>query len=411
MQFDVRPIATEEFPALARTNYTAFGGAPTDEDIERSRAFVEQDRTLAAFDAGRMVGTAAALSYRLTLPGGASVPVAALTWVAVLPTDRRRGVLRAMMRRQLDDTRQRGEPIAVLMASESGIYGRFGYGMATSAQDVEIERVHAALRRQLDGPRRGRVRLVERERAREVFPALWDRHRHAQHGALTRPTAWWQQLFHAASGGTNAQSPHFFAVYESEEGKPDGAVWYRVESDWNMGLPKSLLVVGDVIGETPETLTALWDYLFGVDLIATVRARNRPVDDPLRWMLADPRRLRVLRQVDDLWVRLLDIPAALSARRYTAADRLVLEVTDPFIPENAGCYLLEAGPDEAVCRATTDAADLALDVADLGAAYLGGVRFATLALAGRVRELRAGALQRADALFATPTAPYSGTGF
>ncbi|MGH2517423.1 MAG: GNAT family N-acetyltransferase, partial [Ktedonobacterales bacterium] len=314
-----------------------------------------------------------------------------------------------MMRRQLDDTRRRGEPIAVLTASESSIYGRFGYGLATSTLDVEIDRVHTALRQRPDG--QGHVRLIERERARELFPALWERHRRTQPGALSRPAMWWEQVLRSPQHGPQAQGARFFALFESAAGEPEGAVWYRIEHQRELGISKSLLIVDDLIAVTMEARAALWDYIFGVDLIATVRAERRPVDDPLRWMLADPRRLRVTRLSDDLWVRLLDIPAALSARRYSSEGRLVLEVSDPFLPENAGRYLIESGPDGSACRATEEATDLALDVADLGAAYLGCVSFVTLARAGRVRELRAGALRRADALFATAMAPYSGTSF
>ena len=409
MEFEVRPVTPEEFPVYARVNYAAFGGVPTDEDIAQWRALLDVERTLAAFDAGRLVGTAGAFAFELTVPGGATVPVAAVTWVAVLPTDRRRGVLRAMMRRQLDDTRRRAEPIAVLTASESAIYGRFGYGLATSTLEVEIARAHTALRHPWRGP--GRVRLIDRERALEVFPVVWERHRRAQHGAVTRPAAWWEQLFQQTQDGTHVSGPRFYVAYENDAGEPEGAAWYRVGHQWEHGLSNSTLVAGDVIAPGREARAALWGYLFGVDLISTVRVAHMPADMPLRWMLADPRRLRVTRLVDDLWVRLLDIPAALAARRYGTAARLVLEVADAFVPENAGRYALEGGPEQAECRKTAEAADLALDVADLGAAYLGGVSFTTLARAGRVRELRAGALGRADALFATATAPFSGTNF
>ncbi|HLZ23327.1 MAG TPA: GNAT family N-acetyltransferase [Ktedonobacterales bacterium] len=411
MDFEVRPVTAEEFPEYSRTNGAAFGHVPTDADTEQWRTTLDLDLTLAAYDAGRMVGTAAAFAFDLTVPGGAALPVSAVTWVAVLPTDRRRGVLRAMMRRQLDDARRHGKPIAVLTASESTIYGRFGYGIATSMAEVEIDHAHAALRPH--GSSQGRVRLIERERALEVFPAVWDRHWRAQPGALSRSAAWWEFVLRPAHDHDTAHAPgaRFFAIYESAAGEPEGAVWYRVEQKWELGMATSALIVDDLIAPTLEARAALWDYLFGVDLVATVRAGHRPVDDPLRWMLVNSRRLRVLRQSDDLWLRLLDIPAALAARRYAAADRVVLEVTDVFLPENAGRYALDAGEDEAVCRTTMETPDLTLDVADLGAAYLGGVSFATLAQAGRVHERRAGALRRADALFATVSAPYNGTGF
>lgn len=409
MEFEVRQIATEEFPTFARTNYAGFGAVPSDEDIERNRPFLDLDRSLAAYDAGRMVGTATAFAFDLTLPGGSSVPVAAVSWVAVLPTDRRRGVLRAMMRRQLEDTRQRGEPLAVLTASESGIYGRFGYGQATSVLDVEIERVHTALRARPKG--QGHVRFVSLERALDVFPTLWDRHRRTQPGALSRPALWWEQVLRTFRNSPHTQGARFYALYANEAGEPEGGVWYRIEEKWELGVSRSSLVVGDLIALTDEARSALWNFVFSVDLIATVVAGRRPVDDPLPWMLADPRRLRVTQLRDDLWVRLLDIPAALAARRYAGSERLVLEVSDPFLPENAGRYLLEVRSASATCRTTSETPDLALEVADLGAAYLGGVSFVTLARAGRVYELQPGALQRADALFTTPTAPFSGTGF
>ncbi|HLJ81046.1 MAG TPA: GNAT family N-acetyltransferase, partial [Ktedonobacterales bacterium] len=308
MEFEVRPVTSEEFPAYSRTNGTAFAYVPTDAETEQWRATLDLDRTLAAFDAGRMVGTAAAFAFDLTVPGGAALPVAAVTWVAVLPTDRRHGVLRAMMRYQLDDTRRRGEPIAVLMASESTIYGRFGYGPATSLQDVEIDRVHAVLRQRPNG--QGHMRLVGRERAREVFPALWERHRREQHGALSRTAPWWDFALRPSPDGANARGARFFAVYENEAGEPEGAVSYRIEQQWEHGVPRSTLTVGDLIAPTLEARAALWSYLFGVDLIATIRAGHRPIDEPLRWLLVDSRRLRVLQQSDDLWVRLLDIPTA-----------------------------------------------------------------------------------------------------
>ena len=200
-------------------------------------------------------------------------------------------------------------------------------------------------------------------------------------------------------------------TYTARSGQVDGAAYYRVQSRWEDGLPAGTLLLRELIAVTPEAHAALWRYCLNVDLVQTVRATVRPVDEPLRWLLAEPRRLRTTALYDDLWVRLVDIPAALAARRYATTGRLVLDVADPFCPENAGRYELEAGPDGAACRPTTAAADLALDVADLGAAYLGGVRFGTLAQAGRVAELETEALARADALFTSEPAPWCATPF
>jgi predicted acetyltransferase len=200
-------------------------------------------------------------------------------------------------------------------------------------------------------------------------------------------------------------------MYRSSSGDIEGAVLYRIKQQRKDGLSTSTLLVNPLIAVTPEASAALWRFCLDIDLVRTIRATNRPVDELLRWMLADPRRLRTTALLDDLWLRLIDIPAALSARRYTASDRLVLQVSDPFCPENGGRYVLDAGPDGAECRSTTAEADLALDVADLGAAYLGGVRLRTLARAGRVVECAAGAVERASALFASDPPPWCATPF
>jgi predicted acetyltransferase len=190
-------------------------------------------------------------------------------------------------------------------------------------------------------------------------------------------------------------------------------VGYRVKQEWTNAVPQHtvMLMGSQFVALDRVARAALWRYCLNLDLTQTVRAVGFPVDEPLRWMLADSRRLRVTSLRDDLWVRLLDIPAALSARRYLASGRVVFAVADAFLPENVGCYELVGGSEGAECRRTTGEADLALDVADLGAAYLGGVRFSTLAQAGRVEERTSGALARADTLFASDPAPYCATPF
>ncbi len=191
----------------------------------------------------------------------------------------------------------------------------------------------------------------------------------------------------------------------------DGYITYRVARKWDLGLPTGTLLIEDLITTTSEAYAALWRYCLSMALVTSVRTSNSSIDEPLRWLLADPRRLRVLRQKDDLWARVLDIPRALSARRYMATDQLTLEIVDTFYPAQTGCYALEGSPAGATCRPTDGAADLRLDVADLGAVYLGGVRFSTLARARRVTELTEGALRRADALFAAEQVPWCATTF
>jgi predicted acetyltransferase len=409
MPFEIRPITPDELQEFMLTEGSAFGHRPSEQDIVARRPTFEFDRSLAAFDGDRIVGTAGALSLELTLPGTGAIPAAGVSWVGVLPTHRRRGILTSLMRRQLADVRERGEPLAILTASESVIYGRFGYGLATSMMRLSIDKPFTAFAR--PWAIAGQVRQVDHAAALELLPPLYDRIRRTQPGMVSRSAAFWQLLLADPDKPLNGADARYYVVYQTPEGQVDGAAHYRARHDWGTGLSQHTLIVREALAATTEARAALWSYLFGIDLIATVELWGRPLDEPLRWMLADPRRLRVTNYTDDLWLRLLDIPAALAARRYTTAGRIVFAVADAFCPENSGRYLLEGGPDGASCRRTDDEPDLALGVATLGAAYLGGVRFATLARAGRVEERTAGALARADALFATDPLPYSGTPF
>jgi len=418
MTTEIRPIEPDEFAAFRRVNDAAFGWQPSDEDIEAGRPLLEADRTLAAYDAGRIVATAAAFSFALTLPGLVSTgpdttsptaSVAGVTGVGVLPMHRRRGLLRALMRRQLDDVRARGESIAVLTSSESIIYGRFGYGLATSVLGIDIDPRHGAFAHPVEYP--GHLTLLDHSAATELLPAVYDRWRRQQPGALDRSEARWRHTLRGARAPQDGASAIFCVAYEPAPGQVDGVAIYRVRGQWTDGIGGGALLLRELFAVTPVAYAALWQYLLGVDLVNSVQCSNRPVDEPLRWLLADPRRLRMTRRTDDLWVRVVDVPAALAARRYGVEDGLVLEISDPFLPANAGRYALEAGPNEAVCRPTTAAADLALSVADLGAIFLGGVRPSALAYAGRIVEQSTDALRRADALFAADRAPYCGTPF
>ena len=410
MSWEIRPITPDELPAFIRVDGAAYSSPQTDEDIESARGPFEFDRSLVAIEDVRFIGAAGAMSFELTLPGYMTTPVAGVTWVAVLPTHRRRGVLTALMRRQLEDVRARGEALAVLTASESAIYRRFGYGAATSVIYTEIERAHSAFLSPVKIS--GRYRLVEHEEAiSEILPPLYDDVRRSRVGELSRTPAKWKSQYRTPNAPFNGFGPRFYAVYESDAGRVDGAVIYRTKLEWTNGVPDGTLQVSEVIARTPEAYAALWRYCLDVDLVARVRGMHRPVDEPLRWILADSRRLRVTHLADNLWVRLLDISAALSARRYATRERLTFEVSDALLPELAGRYTLEGAPDGAACARSDHPADLSLDIAALGATYLGGVSFTTLAQAGLIHEENPGALARADAMFATFPAPFCSTPF
>jgi predicted acetyltransferase len=426
MPFEIRGITPDEYLHFWNTIHIPFGERPSDTSFENWRSASEFDRALAvtdSLDANRMVATAGAYSLELTLPGGAFVPAAGVTWVGVLPTHRRRGLLTALMRRQLDDVAAHGESLAILTASESSIYSRFGYGQATLAALWEIERQHAAFSSRTPAAPggeaapepSGRVRLMEHEEALGVLPALYDRVRRLQPGAVSRSQGYWIATLHGPYETVSGFGPRFYVSYISAAGEVDGASHYRIKPNWDQGFPASTVEVNEILAVSPTAYSELWRYLLSLDLVQTIRVVRRPVDEPVRWLLADPRRLRLARLTDDLWVRLLDVEAALGARGYRTHDRLSFDVADGFRPQVAGRYVLTTGPDGAECRriaAGTDThADLTLDISDLGSTYLGGVSFSTLARAGRVIEETPGALARADLLFSTDRAPYCGTPF
>lgn len=412
MDVELRAVTDDEFEELLRVDHLAFAsGPPEAERLADLRKCAELDRTRAVFEGGRMVAASAALSLELTVPGPATVPAAAVTWVGVLPTHRRRGHLRRMMGALLDDAGAREEPVAILLASESLLYGRFGYGLASSHVSVEIESRHSAMRPSSPGDAGGRLELVEPEHAAKVLPPLLDRARRRQPGDVQRPDAWWDATFRDPEKDRAGAGSQFYVVHESAAGEADGYAIYRVKLRWEHGTHKGRVVVSEVVGLTPDAEADLWRYLFSIDLTDVVEAECRPVDDPLRWMLVDPRRLRVTMVGDFLWVRVLDVAVALEARRYPVAGALVLDVVDAFHPDTAGRYRLEGGPDGAECRRTAEEPDLALSAEDLGALYLGGVAASTLAAAGRITEHRPRALARADSMLASHPAPFSRTGF
>jgi len=410
MGIEIRPITADHWAEFGRVMGIAFGETQGDEALADHQRGFEFDRSMAAFDGDRIVGTGGADSLELTLPGLTTIPVGGLTAISVLPTHRRRGILRAMILRHFEDVEARGEPVSALGASESVIYGRFGYGLATTYADYEIDPRHGAF---LSGTAAdgGRLRMLDPEEAAKVLPGLYDRYRRAQPGEVSRKPAWWELYGRDPEWLRDGFTGHVDVVYESEPGRVDGWVSYRVQQRWPEGLPANVVRVRMLVGLTPQADAALWRYILSLDLAGTIQLHARPVDDPGRWRLADPRRLRTTHVGDHLWVRLLDLPASLAARRYATDGRLVLEVTDALRPRNQGRFLLEGGPDGAGCEPTGADADLALDVADLGAAYVGGVRPTVLARAGRVVELRPGALRRADAMLASDPAPLCTTHF
>ena len=394
---EYRSPTADEFGDVLRTTSASFGEETKDEEIERQRRLLPADRVLAAWDGERPVGVTASYRFELTIPGG-HAPAAGVTWVGVLPSHRRRGILRELMRRQLDDVHDRGEPLAILYASESSIYGRFGYGIAAPTTALDAERSAFALKDDL-GPR-GAVRLVTADEAAALFPPIYQRIRHERPGMLDRTEeAWRNGRLADPEHWRDGAGPKFYALLEVD-GDPVGYALYRIVSKWEDGTAKGEARVVEALAVSPHATAELWRFLFGIDLVARVKSWSADSAMPLFLMVTDPRRLH-LSISDGLWLRFVDVESALRARGFAEGDRVVLDVTDEQLPRNAGRW--QVGED---VERTDDEADVALDVADLASAYLGAFTFERLAAAGRARELRPGGLARASALFATPTPPY-----
>ncbi|MEU1518129.1 GNAT family N-acetyltransferase [Streptomyces sp. NPDC005811] len=387
----------------------AFGGvAEPAEERELWRRLTPCERSVGAWDGEELVGTAGAFDFRLTVPGGASVPAAGVTMVGVSATHRRRGLLTAMMRRQLDDVRAWGEPLAVLTASEPVIYGRFGYAAATFGLHAEIDtgRVRLSVPAGTDDVR---LTYADPRATLDTCEAVYARTVALRPGMLDRRPGWEGLAVLEAETERDGASP-VQCVLAEHEGRVTGYVRFRVRPRYTDSGHNGQVQLQDLAALDPVSEAALWRFLFGIDLTSSLKVRGRPLDEAWQYQVSDIRRCE-LRVRDQLYVRLVDLGAALQARTYQAPVDVVLEVEDAFCPWNAGRWRLSGDAKGAVCARTTDAADLAVSVRELGAAYLGGVSLAALGAAGRVRELREGALAVAAAGFGSPVAPWLPHGF
>ena len=403
MDLDIRAIRTDEVDRYLHEVETPFSYVPTEEDVRRERLTLEPERALAAFDGDDIVGSAAAYSLDLTIPGEV-VPMAGVTLVGVRPTHRRRGILTELMRRQLLDLRDRGDLLAGLWASEGSIYQRFGYGLATLHSRFTIDRGRTAFARDLPQDP-GALRMVSRQQALPAMQAVYERARPEVPGMLSRPGPWWESLYADPESHRDGAGPLFFVLHETA-GSPDGYVAYRAKPGWVDGSPYGEAMIHELMAIQPATHAALWRFVFGIDLVKAVSAWRRPADEPLLYMLAEPRRLR-LELHDALWLRLVDVPAALAARAYGIDGSVVVRVRDDFCPWNDGVLEVGGGPGGGRARPAPGAdPDLYVEAADLAAVYLGGTSFDRLVRAGRVTATGEDALQRADAMFATVRAPW-----
>jgi predicted acetyltransferase len=396
-QLTIRTLGETDLPAFSAVLAGAFLMDHSDDFLASERAVFEPSRSHAVFDGDAMIGTGALLSRRVIVPGGGPVRVGAVTSIGVAPGHRRRGVLSMIMRRQLELLHEAGEPLAVLWASEGGIYGRFGYGLGTQHTRVAMLRGTAFRRDVVVDP--APVRELSREQAMPVITAIYDRVWDDRVGYLDRPGGAWEYHLFDAQENRNGQTTYRFAVH------PDAYAVYRAKLDWQDRGPRSTVFVHTLVAANPAAYAAILRYLLDLDLVGEVVLRVG-IGDSLVHMLADPR-AAVRTTSDALWVRLVDVGAALAARRFAVPVEVVLEVGDDMCPWNAGRWRVSAGSDGRAEVTRTDApADLALDVAALGAAYLGGNRLTTLAGAGRVRECRPGTLARTSLAFLHDQEPH-----
>jgi predicted acetyltransferase len=400
MDVEIRACASVEEVGQAVTPIGYyFGHSTLDEDrFARLTRVLPVDRVFAAWAEGRAVGGLAAFPFRLTVPGG-RVPAAGVTAAGVLPTHRRRGVFRAMMRAVLDACHRRGEPVAFLWATEDTIYGRFGFGLASFSAEIELPREHSAFDLRFAAP--GRVCLIPPAAAEELVAPVYERVAAAIPGMFARSPEWWRARILADPEWQRGTDGDLQCAVCEAGGQAVAYALYRINPAFERGLQTGSVTVLEATGETPEAVGAIWRYLLDIDWMARIKAALLPLDHPLLLLLAEPRRLGFSLR-DGVRVRLVDVKAALAARSYKAQGFVTIEVADEFCPWNTGRWRVGS---DGVERTHGDP-DLRCDITALGSVYLGGFSWTRLARALRVREVCPDAAARADAIFRTETLPW-----
>lgn len=403
--YPIRPIVEDEWQSLLDQLDLAFHDPHhRPEDGEVLRQVLEFDRTLVAFDGTLPAGTAGALTMELTVPG-ALAPAAGVTIVTVRPTHRRRGLLTALMTRQLDDLHENGEAIAILWASESGIYGRYGYGPAAERAMIDVARHEAGLVADAPDSSHLRVELTDPAEARKELAAIYDELRPTRPGYISRNEGSWADTLHdpehLRSGATATR-----AVLVRDDDRLLGSALYAVAHSGDDPTSRPTVQLHELHAEDPAAYTALWRFVSTVDLTSRVKSKNMPVDAPLFRLLADPRRANI-RRADSLWVRLVRVGEAMAQRRYAAPVDLVIDLADVRCPWNAGTWRLSGDETGATCERTSDPADVRLDTGTLASAYLGDSTLTAYVTTGRAQELRPGALRRLSTAMSWDPRPWT----
>ena len=406
MTIELRPVTDNNFVEWRKAVRHGFGQHVHPDDIARLRHDrAELDRLVAAVDtvSDRIVGTGGADSYSLTVPGGATVPMAGVAYMTTSVTHRRQGAFSGMMSQIHDEARERGDIVSGLWASQSHLYGRFDYGLAVNSYDWEIDPTFGMFTHTpITDDHNSHVYFVDAQEAASILPGIYEQmHLHTA-GAVDRNAGRWRYELFDEERVRNGASELFFAVCE-EDGEQTGYVAYRMRriGDSDMGT----LEVTEQVSITDTAHASMWRFILNFDLVGKITAVNRPADDPLWWMLSDPRRL-TRKSHDSLWVRLLDIPKALEARTYNADGRLKIGLVSESQPEVSGTYVLDIDDSQASVKKTTDKPDVVMTPADLSAIYLGGVAPSPLVEAGRIDLLTTGSLAKLHGMFATDSAPW-----
>ncbi|QNG20779.1 enhanced intracellular survival protein Eis [Rhodococcus triatomae] len=396
---DVRTATDSDWPAVELIDSVGFGYHPVEADLTLARTLTRTEDVVLATAEDVPVGVAMDLGFDLTVPGGAQLPTRGVTWVSVVPTHRRRGALRALLTELHTKIAATGAPLAALTASEAGIYGRFGYGPATVLDTVRFDRRFARFRDSTPDP--GGVFIADAKSAAERLPGIYDRWRRLVPGAQSRPQAHWDHTFADPEAHREGASALFFLVH------PDGYATFRRAG--GSGGKEAATVVDELVAVTPDAHIALWRALCGLDLTVTIEAHLH-ADDPLRLQLTDYRLVRTTGRADDLWLRIMDVPAALEARTYAADLETVIEIRDPFL-DAGGTYALTVRDGRAQCRRTDATARVSTDIDVLGSLYLGGHRARTFAAANRLSAADPAEVAALDIAFGAERPAVLGWGF
>ena len=397
MTIELRTSTWNDFPSVKVINARGENGYRSQVDFDAHRLVFTPDRSIMAFDGKNMVGNALSYEMDMYIPGGIS-KIAAVASVSVQATHRRKGINRSIMKYQLEDIHSRQEPLAVLQASESIIYGRYGYGMASFESNLEIEKTRSAYA--IDHASEGQPYFIEESEAREIFPQIYAKAIENRVGMVRRRENWWE--FRFREPGLKGGDPKSWFVKYQKNGETDGYLRYTIN--------EAELNIIELIASSHEAYSSLWRLCLDMDLVDTIKAEHRPADEELKWMLADPRRL-VEHSSDRYWVRLVDVKKALSQRSYSVDGSLTLEVKDSFLPWNQEVVELRSESGESSCATSNKNPDIVLSAGDLGAVYLGGINFSTLLASGRIEEITKGSVSKANLMFSTERKPWGFDGW